>query len=89
MDRKLHADTLVLITMLQIYVFWYSGQTDGWTDRQTETLIQCGLPSLRSSRYTHCAWARETFSLCLRKVIVLQPIHALWVYGSSARTRKQ
>jgi hypothetical protein len=24
-------------------------------------LIRCGLPSLRSSRYTHCAWAGGTF----------------------------
>ncbi len=28
MDRKLRVDTLILIPMLKIYVFWYSRQTD-------------------------------------------------------------
>jgi hypothetical protein len=34
---------------------------DGQADRQTEKFIWCGLPSLRSSRYTHCARAGGTF----------------------------
>ncbi len=28
MDRWLHVDTLLLILMLKIYVFWYSRQMD-------------------------------------------------------------
>jgi hypothetical protein len=32
MDRQLHVDTLILIPTLKIYVFWYSGQTDGRMD---------------------------------------------------------
>ncbi len=51
------------------------------TDRRMETLIRCGLPSLRSSsliwcelpslrssRYTRCVCAGGTFLRCLRKV---------------------
>jgi hypothetical protein len=66
------------IQNLRFFVF----QMDGQTDRQTEKLIWCGLPSLRSSRLircglgnllvspgnTCCAWAGGTFFRCLRKV---------------------
>ncbi len=54
-DRKLYVDTLILIPTFKIYVFSYSGQTDGMTDGQTE-------------KYTCCAWAGGTFLRCLRKV---------------------
>ncbi len=33
MDGKLNVDTLILLPKLKIYVFLYSGQTDGHTDR--------------------------------------------------------
>jgi hypothetical protein len=32
MHRKLHVDTLILISTFKIYVFSYSRQTDGQTD---------------------------------------------------------
>jgi hypothetical protein len=46
MDRNLHVDTLIFIPMLKIYMCWYSRQTDGQTDRQTEKFIRCGLGNL-------------------------------------------
>jgi hypothetical protein len=43
-NRKLQVDTLILIPKLQIYVFWYSGQTD-------RDINPGGLSSLLSSRF--------------------------------------
>jgi hypothetical protein len=69
MHRKLHMDTLILISTFKIYVFSYSRQTDRRTDEQTEKLIWCGLGNLIGSfRYTCCMWAGGTFLHCLRKV---------------------
>ncbi len=51
--RKLHVDTLVLIPTWNFYVFWYSWQTDGRSEKLIQwELIQWGLPSLSSSRLT-------------------------------------
>jgi hypothetical protein len=57
-----------LIPMIKIYVFWYSRQTDGRTDRQTD-------------RQRHTLTARgleELFSAVLERF--LEPIHNLHVY---------
>jgi hypothetical protein len=64
-DRKLHVDTLILIPTIKIYVFLYSGRMDGRTDRRTETLIRCRLPSLRSSRLCNKSMA---FSLSIIEI---------------------
>ncbi len=39
MDKELHVDNLILIPTWKIYVFWYSGHTDGQTDGQTDIYI--------------------------------------------------
>jgi hypothetical protein len=38
---------------------------------------------MQDGNTTGCTWAGGTFFCCLRKVIILQPIHTLWVYGSA------
>jgi hypothetical protein len=47
MDRKLHVDILILVPMLKIYMFWYSGWTDGQMDGD---INPGGLPLLHFSR---------------------------------------
>jgi hypothetical protein len=62
-DRKLHLDTLILISTFKIYVFWYSLQTDRQTDGQRNTPAERGL--------------EELFSAVLERF--LKPIHTLHV----------
>ncbi len=53
-----HPDFNSYMNVLRVLVFITDRrQSDRRTDRRTETLIRCRLPSLRSSRYTRCAWA--------------------------------
>jgi hypothetical protein len=46
MHRTFHVDTLILNPTLKIYMFWYSGWTDGQTERWTEKIIRSGLGKL-------------------------------------------
>jgi hypothetical protein len=54
-----HPDFNSYIKNIRVLVF----QTDGWMDEQTETLIWCWLPSLRSPRGR---WCNKTHKLCLK-----------------------
>jgi hypothetical protein len=64
MHRKLHVDTLILISTFKIYVFLYSRRTDERTDRDINPV---GLSSLRSSRLipTYNSHAIQTLYYCV------------------------
>ncbi len=67
MDRKCHVDTLILIPTLKIYVFWYSGRTDGDINLAWASLTTF-LQEKSFLENTRCTWAGWTVLHCLRMV---------------------